>query len=262
MKQYALYIFVLVTTLAFVSCSVPIQNDPAKFVDVADEVELHILPDLEDRSSFFLAISTIKSNYCAESQFITSFSENKELATLDIDALEIPSDCSNFDSKISTFSEFSIEDASKTVDITLAKSIENKFYLDKSESRITILTNNLRGIVFEEDHLILMRNNFLFGGIFSESTEEKEKFGQLISSIQTIYDSQDIAYGNYGHFIKGETTSFINPINLDMTREGFAFEVLSEGKLIDTDIPQLILDFKMENPEIDFYITSGEGVNF
>lgn len=262
MKQIALYIYILAAiSLSLGSCSYAPQQELTQFVDVEDEIEVNILKNLFETDAFLLSVKTLKSDLCAESTFITSFQTSDEKIVLNIDGLEIPSDCSNFDSQATNVEEFDFTEKSKLIEINVAKNLSNNIYLEQFDGHISFVHNNLRGIVFEQSQLHDIKNNYLWGGIYSTSVKDIKLFTDFVELIEETAAFKSLEIGNYGHFtIENEEVAAIDPYNLNRANQSFAMEITEENPILETEIPALILEFKMNNPQLDLFFVSGNGM--
>ena len=260
MKQFALYINIILIITILASCSYPIDQEPTRFVNVKDEIEINIIKNLTESDDYILVYKTLKSDLCAESSFITDYSTSQETSSLVIDGLEIPSDCSNFNAQIIDAEDFKFTENAKVIEISLAESLVNKIYLEKFNGHISFIHNNLKGIVFDHKQLLDIKKNYLWGGIYSTSEKDIKNFNELVNSIKQVSMHRDLQNGNYGHFIVKEEIKAIHPYQFSQSDQAFALEINEENPIHETEIPNLILEFKMNHPDIDVFFVSGNGM--
>ncbi len=248
------------SSLLLGACSYSSQTDTTRFIAVEEEIEVNIMKDLMEEDQYHLTVRTLQSDLCEESTLITHYKESDQTVLLNIDGLEIPSDCSNFDTQIISIEDFELSNDQKTVEITLAQNLVNKIFINKTEDKLHFVHNNLRGIVFEQDELLPIKTGYLWGGIYSNSVKDAKHFNDFIELIRNSVAHNKLDVGNYGHFEIGESTKAFDPYRFAALEQAFALDIKEEVPILDTVIPELILEFKMNHPSIDVVFVSGNGI--
>lgn len=246
------------------SCAFENDIDPTFLVDLNTDIKIELYQELSEASNFGDYIWKISLNdieVCEESQLLTNYVEVDNQDKLYIEGMSNPPECLQGDYEIFTTHKFSFKENEKLVKVFLAN-IENNLLLQDRGNYINIEYSALEGIKVEKDELLPIDLNHLWGGVYSNTEQEQFLFYNLFQQIseEILYDS--ISDGNYGYFTKGETISVVHPQLLNRTDHGFAVKIRSDFDWQTSQVQDFIASFRMQHPEIDFFISDGSGKLF
>jgi hypothetical protein len=254
----------LLCLVIFNSCAFEDTLDPTFLVDLNTDIRIGVYQNLyqdNPQNNFIWKVSLNDVDVCEKSQLLTSYLPHDDQDRLYIDGLDNPTDCQEGHYEIFSTHEFGLEGEKKDVVVYLAN-IENKIQLVDRGDYLSIEHGSLEGLKVSSDHLLTVNNKHLWGGVYTSTEQEQFLFFNLFQQISEEVLYTPISDGNYGYFIKGETTEVIHPQNFRQTTLGFALKVQENFDLESTNVQEFISNFRMQHPEVDFFIADGKGKLF
>lgn len=255
-------LFVLIATIQ--SCSFNEFENSNRIIDISNEIDLLLLPDLEDNSKLKWFVSTTESRYCDEAFIETQLITKDTDQNLLIKGIITPSNCIGLSSQLIAVESFSARDAHQ-VDLEFAENLSSNISIEKVENIYKINHDQVDYFSFDQTELIIPENTLLWMGIenLDETSllELKELFDLTFQSFQPAA----IEDGDYGYVNKGKEIEFaLNPLTLEKYETFISVQVSSEidyNELV-SEMIQFSSNLKEILPTLDFFISTSRGDTF
>lgn len=254
---------ILFASLFMASCNIGSLEEPTQIIDIENELTLELVQDLEEANKFTWIISTVREDLCNESELITNYEVTGTEAELMILGLETPNDCTNFEAQIQSFEPFTFLTDEKIVDINIANKTVNRAVLFRTPSFINIISENSADYIIRETKIFTVEKTHFWGGLLNPTDSNKALFFDLYQQLTESIVYEQIEQGNFGYFSYSESNlRVMDSQSYDQSEIGFAVKISDLHELDRTLVEQLILDFRLQHPEVDFFINLGDGSQF
>ncbi len=246
------------------SCSFNEFENSNRIIDVSNEIELRLLPDLNDNTKLKWYIGTNESAYCEDAFIETQLITEEARQNLLIKGIITPSFCTDLDSRLISIESFpSFEN--RIIDIDFADDISSSLAISKSGNTYTISHDEVEYFSLDQNELIIEENPLIWFGLNNDleinSFEIKEDFYDFIEN----YNVSNLPDGDYGYVYRNEKTEYaINPDNYVKYTNASAYILNSD---INYDALRLTLyefsnHLKETFPNLDFFIATNKGDTF
>ena len=263
--KYTLRFFCILGVISMIhSCSFNEFENSNRIIDISNEIDLLLLPDLKDNSKLKWFVSTTDSRYC-ESAFIeTQLISDNEQQNLLIKGIISPSNCVDQSSQLISIESFAALDK-YNVDLEFAENLSSIISIEKHNNTYSINHDEVDYFSFQQTQLKITDKTLIWMGIedINESSfsDIQELFQESFHSLQ-LYNLEN---GDYGYInLDDEIEYVLNPESLQRYTMGIAFHVSPEIDYED-------LKFKMANfssnlremlPSLDFFLSTSKGDTF
>ena len=256
------YIFFL-GTLFFSSCSLSNLNDPDQVFDLKKEIEVNLFQDLHNPNNYKWLISTIEDNFCKESSLITSYQQNTLRDQLYIQGLEIPNNCSSYNSRITSHEAFILEEGKREIEIYLTNDEVSSTILEKVDNVVLIQNDNRQIISIPQNNLLPISKNHLWGGLLSNLEQDKALFYGLFEDICENLLYTNVVKGNHGYFITDENSMrAFDPETFEFSNISFAVRIEETFEINKSEIAAKVMSFRMSHPTVEIFLSLGDGTQF
>jgi len=254
----------LLSIILLSSCSISNLDQPDQVNDLKQEIEINLFQDLQQPNNYKWLISTIESNLCTESELITEYQITDFRDKLFIQGLDIPNDCSSYDSQISSIEPFVFVEGVRKLEIYLANDIVSNIELTKEGDYISIQNNDDRPIISTPNNSLLpIDRNHMWGGLISGLDQDKQLFFSLYQEISELLIYDSVQKGNHGYFdTNDQSIRTFDPETFQSSEISFAIKIAEDFEINKAEISARVMSFRMTHPSIDFFISLGDGTQF
>ena len=257
-----LYFLIFVTAIfSTTSCSFNEFQDPSTIVDIAKEIELRLVPDLQNDSRLEWLITTKDNKYCHDAILHTEIVDVPSRYELQIQGIDNPANCQPFNAYVSSTEKFNPVDNAR-FQIIFPNNLTSEISIIREDNRFVLASSDQEYFSFTQQELQLFNKLTFWAGINTDSDEEYEQFSALITSIKNSYQSNNLPFGNYGYIRKiADQEIVVNPQTLLSYDQALSFQMSDEidyTKVLD-QVQTAIAEYRLQNPEQDFFIATSLG---
>lgn len=257
-----LYFICFAISLFFLqSCSFNEFQNPNRIVDISEEIDLQVFPDLHDPSKLKWYIGTKENKYCKDAFIETLLAQDETNLNLAIKGIITPSTCEDLDEKLISLETFDKKENIE-VNVQFTEELVSKIQLVQEKDKINFIHDEVDYFSFNQKELHTFDNLTVWAGIDLgqdiKIDDLSKKFEYLIEGTTTV----TLRDGNYGYIVKdGKSQLVINPKSFKKYSQNLAFSFEGDPNY-QAILNQLLIvadQLKNEFPQASFFIATSQG---
>ena len=260
--RFQIFIYSFCVLSLFQSCAYEVVSDTTNIIQLEQEINVEILPVLSDKNRYNLHVSTLDTEVCEGSEILIELSSIQGNNSIFINGIESPSNCTELLEHISTTKLIELDKPVNDLNIIIAN-FYNYIRINKNDDGIEILPGDLKGIRMKQEVIKTIKDNHFWAGLNSSISQEQSTFFDLYYDLAENLIYQPISKGNYGFFqVQDERITCIHPETFKESNVGFALELNPEVILDETKFGEIVSNFRINHPELEFFIYDGKGQQY
>lgn len=243
------------------SCSFNEFENSNRIVDISNEIELILLPDLTEESNLKWYIGTKETRYCNEAFIETELIESTGAQELLLKGIISPSNCVILDERLISVESFDIQNEIQ-VNIEFTDELQSLIYLEKLGNNIRITHSEEDYFSFEQKQLKLFNKLTIWTGFEESSNFDLPDLTKYFDNFMQNVTTSSMSDGNYGFInINEKNQEVLNPKTFEKYNNSLVFQIADE-----MDYDQLILQLLQistnvtnDYPDLNFFIATSKG---
>ncbi len=243
------------------SCSFNEFENSNRIIDISNEIELLLLPDLNLPNQLKWVVSTKENRYCETAFIETQLINREQTQDLLIKGIISPSNCMVNDTRLIAIESFPLNER-YVVDLEFANDLSSKIDLTFIDNTIIIDHENVDYFSFNQSSLKFSSNTQIWIGLDESNSPTTNEFTEFVENSLSLFELKTVGQGDYGYIYQEEELNYVvHPTNYTKHENFLAYEIPSDidyhvfrDQLLDASI-----SYRMQNPNFEFYIATNRG---